>query len=295
MNTLRLDPTRTTLLRKQFAADMKSRFVALRRAILKKVGEEDAFGLDAKMALPPLGPIHVPNFSKLNLNTEWQGETDEAKIEEYKKWFEAAVAIGILAYLASRRPWLEKYIGSAYRRGVNDAYTAVHRADMASSRTSDFLEGGKASFMQTSFGGQATEAQIRKISNRAFTSLNGITAQMSSDMSRILSQGLANGKGAKALARELAENVDNMTRKRALKIVSTEINASYNEAQLDAFEVMGVDVMAQIETMRDGRVCPVCSSLHGMVFTVAEARGILPLHPDCRCRWVAVLRNKRGR
>lgn len=44
-NPLRIDPTRTGLLRRKFAAGLKQRFARLRLAVYKLVVEEDAFGL----------------------------------------------------------------------------------------------------------------------------------------------------------------------------------------------------------------------------------------------------------
>ena len=34
------------------------------------------------------------------------------------------------------------------------------------------------------------------------------------------------------------------------------------------------------------RVCPDCGGYEGEIFTVDEAEGIIPLHPNCRCCWI---------
>jgi len=32
-------------------------------------------------------------------------------------------------------------------------------------------------------------------------------------------------------------------------------------------------------------VCSECSDLEGNVYTIKEAHGMIPLHPNCRCAW----------
>ena len=99
---------------------------------------------------------------------------------------------------------------------------------------------------------------------------------MDADMSRILAQGISNGTGPRALARELARDVSSLEKKRALVIARTEIVHAHNEGQLDAFEAMNIEnvgVMAEWNTAHDGRVCVVCQPLEGIVLKIKEARG----------------------
>jgi predicted double-glycine peptidase len=58
------------------------------------------------------------------------------------------------------------------------------------------------------------------------------------------------------------------------------------EGQLDAFEKLGVNrVRAVVEWTAQAGACEECSALDGAELTVAEARGLLPVHPNCRCAW----------
>lgn len=45
MNPARIDPTRTTMLRRAFVLEMRRRFEKLKRALVSLVEGEDAFGL----------------------------------------------------------------------------------------------------------------------------------------------------------------------------------------------------------------------------------------------------------
>jgi SPP1 gp7 family putative phage head morphogenesis protein len=63
--------------------------------------------------------------------------------------------------------------------------------------------------------------------------------------------------------------------------------SAYEEGSLDVYEE-NRDVVKRVQflTAFDELVCPDCGSMNGVEFEIDEARGILPLHPWCRCTWV---------
>ena len=108
-------------------------------------------------------------------------------------------------------------------------------------------------------------------------------------MGRILSDGLIKGEGPAKIARSLTDNIKKMTRTRANVIARTEIIHAHAEGQLDSFQRLNIEeVSAMVEwsTAGDDRVCEQCLSLEGETFTIEEARGQIPLHPNCRCAWM---------
>jgi SPP1 gp7 family putative phage head morphogenesis protein len=131
---------------------------------------------------------------------------------------------------------------------------------------------------------------------RSFEELRGISASMSQQMSRVLADGLSHGESATKLARRLSDTVQGITRQRANVLARTELINAHAEGQLDSFEELGVQAVGaevEITTAGDDRVCPLCSELSGAQFTVQEARGLIPRHPNCRCSWRAAI-DKNG-
>ena len=111
-------------------------------------------------------------------------------------------------------------------------------------------------------------------------------------MGRALADGLSRGQGPKVIARDLQKVLGKNTRTRALVIARTEVIHAHAEGQLDSLELLGVDkVSAQVEfsTAGDDRVCSQCADLEGSTYTIDEARGIIPIHPNCRCAWIPVI------
>lgn len=274
-NQLKYDPTRTTLLRRKFMADMTRRFKKLGRAIQVLVVDDDAFGLE--------GP------AILQVKQVWRFRTDAQKVQSYRVWLQQQVDAGILSPVGgiSGKPWTAPYIESAYKRGGLRAYTDLRAAELANHPS--LFEGGQAEFIRTAFGQPEALHKIELLYGRAFDELKGVTAVMGQQMSRTLSEGLAQGRGPATIARELRKNVTTITRTRANVVARTEIIRAHAEGQLDAFERLGVEevgVMAEWSTAGDERVCIECGELEGVVMTVKEARGLLPRHPNCRCVWI---------
>jgi len=228
----------------------------------------------------------------LTTNTRWRFETDDKKLEAYQEWLQGQVDAGILEVTGPNKetPWLETYIKSAYKKGLLRAYMDTHRAAIAAAGPEfQFIEGGKAAFLDMAFNSPTAQSKMRLLGTRAFTHLKGITADMDKEMTRILTDGMARGAGARELARELNKTVTKLEKKRALAIARTETIHAHAEGQLDSFEAMGVDevgVMAEWSTAGDDLVCDMCAPLEGVILTVKEARGMIPRHPNCRCAWL---------
>lgn len=295
INPLRLDPTRTTMEVNALVADMGRRFAMLRRAIHELVVVEDAFGFDADAMATARGATFAPTTATVSAvsfdmvtNTRWRFETDDAKLTAYQSWLHEEVKAGLLEVDAKNgnTPWLQPYIKNTYQKGITRAYTDTNKLGPESM---PFMEGGKAQFVKTAFNSPVAESKLRTLSTRSFAQLKGITADMDKEMSRVLAQGMAQGKGAKAIAKDLENSVSGLEKKRARVIARTELAYAHNEGQLDSFEMMNMEnvgVMAEWSTAHDGLVCPICAPLEGVVISIKEARGLLPRHPNCRCAWI---------
>jgi SPP1 gp7 family putative phage head morphogenesis protein len=255
--------------------DMKRRFARLAKGIQELVVDLDAFGLKE------------PSLFKVNVSSqEWRFLTDAAKIKAFQAWLQQQVDAGILETAVSP-PWMAAYIDSAYRKGIVRAYALANRPSPFAS--ADFLKGAKASFAAGAFAGPVAVNRLQFLYTRAYTNLKGVTAAMDTQLSMILANGLANGLHPSVLAREMTKTISGLVRTRANAIARTEIIYAHAEGQLDSLKLLGVEgvkAMAEWSTAGDDRVCPKCEPLEGVIMSVDEARGLIPLHPNCRCMWL---------
>lgn len=276
-NTLRLDPTRTSGLRRRFLADLQRRFAAVAAVVYRKVVLEDAFGL-------------VVKSTRLVVNDrqEWRFLTDEAKVEAFNAWLKTQVDGKILGATGGTpgQPWSSEYITSAYSQGVQRAYGDVRPEAMAENL--DFYKGSRGEFLRGAFGAPETVAKLRLLATRNFNGLKGYTDAALGQIGTRLAAGVANGQGPRSIANEIQGRLG-VARSKAFTLARTETINAHAEGQLDSFEKLGVGklrVMAEWDTAGDGRVCKVCGAMEGVVLTPQEARGLIPRHPNCRCAWL---------
>jgi SPP1 gp7 family putative phage head morphogenesis protein len=215
--------------------------------------------------------IYIVKNDTLTLNA-YQFTTLPEKLTAYKTWLVDQVNRGLLLAKNKKQPWLDPYLQSAFKLAVGRAYAMSKKINLDLS----------------SFSNPATQQMLQLIYMRAYSALKGVTEAMDATMSRILAEGLAHGLGARQVAKQLREAL-NFSRRRAETIARTELINAYVQGQLQGFQAIGVTQLGvDVEwlTAGDSRVCPKCAANNGKVYTLQEAQGVLPLHPNCRCAWI---------
>jgi SPP1 gp7 family putative phage head morphogenesis protein len=264
-------------------AAMRRRFKRLRAHLKEFLVELDALGLKEVS--------HHTTRMTINVQPrEFEFLTDQNKVKAFSEWFKQQVDADVLSVdpgTPTDQPWTAEFVESAYKKGQVNAFLSTKDA-----QTADELGLGdvsQESFIRSSFGSAETVAKVQLLATRSFESLKGVTATMGTEMNRILAQGMADGRGVRELADEMVDRIDNLTERRALLITRTEIINAHANGQLDAFQKLGIDqlgIKAEFSTAGDDRVCPICQALEGQTYTVEEARGIIPVHPACRCTFI---------
>ena len=262
---------------RRFVSDIRRRMKRLQRSIRKWVDTDDELGLRSRTTL-------------IRLQREFEFATDVNKLGAFNSWFAGQVEaefFSVPSITDPTRPWTATYVDSAYRRGQVNAYLSTKEDQLLTEL--GVGDQTQVEFLRSSFAAPETTSKLRLLSTRTFEDLKGITGQMSADMNRILSNGIANGTNPRILANEMQQSIFSLTRRRAETIARTEIIHAHAEGQLDAFQRLGVEelgVLAEFSTAGDNRVCPQCEGLEGETFTIDEARDIIPVHAQCRCTWI---------
>ena len=296
----RRDPTQTTTLRNQFASAIARRFAWLRGQIWRAIVIDDVFGLRNNEVITANKEIKTNQSPG---RRAFAFTSSSQKVAAFMEWIDRMVRDGILEVsdiaqvgASVDSAWTNKYVTDSYRRGVNRARMQMKQAGYSI----PIMEGGLNALLSA----PVHLDRLGLLYTRVFTELKGITDSMDTAISRVLSQGIADGLGAETLARQLNNTIkagggqlgitDSLGRyipaeRRAKLLARTEVIRAHAEGQLQEFEnlgAIGVGVMAEWITAGDNRVCPQCASLEGNIYTIVEARGKLPLHPGCRCAWI---------
>lgn len=279
---LQADPTRTATLRRQFLLEVRRRHARVRRKVVDLVLGEDVFGLKARSHNPYVGNV-------LTLNQRWRFLTDAQKVQQFQQWIQQQLQLEIIGVAAQEieNAYWRKYVEEGYRKGAGRAFDDTRRAAKVVADTqgvSDFYAGTKDEFLRSAFGRPVAIEKVKLLAGRVFTDLKGVTEQTATQMARVLADGLVQGQNPRQIARTLTDRLDKIGLTRAETIARSEIVRAHSEGQLDALEQMGVEevgVMVEWSTAGDSRVCPLCEAMSGAVFTIKEARGMIPRHANC--------------
>ena len=269
----RRDPTRTTKLRQRYVKDMRKRFKTVQRIVRETLVDNDALRLKTNVAASQL------SFEFTN---------DAERVAEFMAWLQEAIDAEILEVTGNAPGagiptdgWQKVYVREAYGRGIEAANASMLRQGITMPITPS---------MGSIFRLPVHQDTIQLLYTRQFEDLRGITRAMSSQISRELADGLATGKNNYQIYRAIAKKFKSIGVVRSEILVRTEIIRVHAESTLNQLEALGAtEVTALVEFATAADPCQICDALSGNVYKIADARGIIPVHPNCRCTWLPVI------
>jgi len=275
---LRIDPTRTLTLRNTLVSALNKRFRSLKGLVNESIVTNDCFGYSivANEAVNP---------------GEYAFLTDPEKVQQFMEWFSANITLGVLELSSTQQIgtavnafWLNQYLTTSYKKGIQRARIELTKAGYAvpTSRT-----------VASDFNLPVHQDKVRLIYTRAYKGLKGITDEVDKQVSGVLAQGIAEGKGPREVAREINGRIDSIGKHRATLLARTEIIRAHHHATIQEYKnwgSVGVTILAEWQTAGDSRVCEKCNALARKrtrfgngVYTLDQALGLIPAHPGCRC------------
>lgn len=212
----------------------------------------------------------------------------DQKVQGFMQWLSNEVRKGVLEanivdgqlYPVGNEPWTNVYISSAYQKGIQRGMSESKKAGLPTPMRVD------QNTIETRFFQPFHADRVGLLYSRTFEELKGVTDTMGQQIRRVLSEGIAEGRGPRDVARGLNNRVRSVGINRARTIARTEIVRAHHHATIREYEAAGaagVTVRAEWLTAGDDRVCEECAALEGRVFSMDEILGMIPRHPNCRC------------
>jgi len=260
----------------QYEAEMVKRFTWLEKQIRAKI-IDDGF----------LGGSPVTNALIANAY-DYPDKT--GKVEAFMKWLAEQEDEGILEIIRyeGRRTvvhtgWQDIYVKRSYSKGVIWAQEKMRDLGIAPPEVD--------SAIGAILAGPTHADALGMMYIRNFTELKGITEAMDQQISRVLADGLSQGKNPRAIASDIAGRngrVSKVGLTRARTLARTETARALDEASLNRYTDYKVET---VEWIYSGGNCPsnVCPNGDGTQYEIAAAHGVLPAHPNCACAWGPVV------
>ncbi|RMH01055.1 MAG: hypothetical protein D6706_02550 [Chloroflexi bacterium] len=257
------DPTRSTLLRKQYVSEIRKRYTRVGTAVRDLVVNQDALGL--------AGGRRAGLFAESPLGGD--GDT----LTAFDTWL-----MGIMA-AEFDGDWQERYVRAAYMRGLALANGYAVAAGVPAFDSPDYLltlpPYNSRYLLHLSQQRANLKQNTENARNKMVVALGAILL-----MPQI---------GSMEANRWLQNELKKYGRIRGEALARTGVVSVLNDAILDRLEAVGfknVTPAVEFTTVGDERVCPTCAALDGRVYSIKEARGVIPVHISCRCSWLPFIK-----
>lgn len=290
------DPTGTSTISKRFAADVTRRFRALQTLVIQSLVRNDALGLKKPIlgfdSKNPQPIVQITRDRALDQNRYAFARSSE-KVSGFMGWLREQERQGILGVMegtqmeyAASTAWSNVYIQAAYMKGVKDAAVKLRAAGARVA----------ASWVDNSLSRGLHADRTGLAYTRTFTELEGITDTMDQAISRVLAEGLSNGLNPMQIARNINNRIDKIGITRARMLARTEVINAHANATLNGFQEAGIEgVDVETELLITLGACEECEAIaEEGPYTLEEARGLIPAHPNCRCAWAPKVINGTG-
>lgn len=246
MGVLETDPSRTTTLRRQFFNQGRAK---LREAM----------------------------YRILLSTEEWSKQSSSKKTNSVKQ------AVGLIDNELIGTNWFAGFIDRSRQQGIERAFREARKAKIALAPKS--VGSAMRWFVATVVA--KNRNNTTEDVDKAREGLNRIAQWLAG---RVLEEGrnIAKKSGSRLQVRDAVRKAFDSAMYRFRLLVNSTVIGSFTDGQLDAFEELGktkVSIRAEFATAKSG-VCPKCKPLNGKVYTIKAARGLIPLHPDCRCIFI---------
>lgn len=149
-----------------------------------------------------------------------------------------------------------------------------------------------------------TPEYIRRVGNvrsRVFEDMQGFSASVKADLSRILSRGMIEGLNPLDIARQIEEQTGTDI-KRARRIARTEITTALRRARLDEAESAQVQLGILTKIMHlsalSATTRPSHAARHAHLYTIEQVRiwmATVPNMINCKCSFIEVLVDEEGK
>lgn len=317
---MKRDPTKTIVLRRNFAAEFVARYSEVKQLIREAVDENDVFAIREPKNPTALASNNPRRGSKkadrLNRKRRYVGLPPRKyefkrlpeKVDEFMEWVSAQMDIGVLSTAngsavatSGADAWSSLYIESAYKKGLIKARSDLKKAQSKLPKNQrSKLPPGLVATDDLSIGAAFNSAihadRVGLLYTRTFEGMRGINEAAKTQMRQVLSKGLVEGRNPRSIARDLNNRVDKIGITRSKLISRTEVIYAHNSAALNTYDeasnVLGQDVLVEWDTAEDDRVRPAHEARHGEVLSRGQAEQLLG-EPNCRCAVLPYLENDR--
>lgn len=316
-----VDPTGTTDIRRRLEREFVRRVNAARRQVREAV-LADVLGLRRGGDVAKI--VQSEMFARLfrDAAPSFANETPASRVESFSRWLTGMLQeeiLGVVPSSGQRVTWTSPYVVAAYRKGIADASARLpgftgggERSPAHAERVGLLLAkvAADTGVIVTALVDQTTRLVTEALTTGGASGLarrvGAVFAKTGVTRAKVLARVAVVAAHADAVLSTYEEAgvqrvlpvIERQERTRVgdaalsvrLGTARNPVNREHPEGQRFRSSGLrsggGAGGRVALETAGDDDVCPECERLEGRVYTVRAARGVIPVHPRCRCSWV---------
>lgn len=264
-------PDGTRAIVREYQAALTDPMDAIMAEIEDGIGDRDIFALRARAERG-----RVQRFDPDDLAPgDFDFETDTQKRQAFMEWLDAQQEAGVLSVIG---PDENEYVDAAYVQGLQNADGWIRDA------------GGESDDMDMSimemFNMPVHQDRVEQLYTRNYENLEGITEAAGDAIREELSQGMVDGVSPNEMARRVSGRYDAIGTTRARTLARTEVMNAHHEATIERYLQSGLERIDIATT----NPCERCAAVAADApYSVRQGRGLLPVHPNCRCALLPIV------
>lgn len=220
------------------------------------------------------------------LNAENIPTAAELRLAEFDRWLQRQLELDLISN--KNRARIQAYITRSYHAGIRRTLDEIGGYNSISESLRTFYRGKRKEFLDSLARDPRRMEQIGNLFSRDWNDLKGISDNIRNRIRSRLAQGILNGESPTTVYKDVADLVDSQD-KAIQRLIRTAIVRAHADGQLIAYDKAGIDrLVIQVErnATEESPVCETCRKKARKVYTLKQAVGVIPIHPNCRCVWL---------
>lgn len=262
-------------LKRRYAQRLRGAWIKIRAEMRRGIVDRDIFGLSDDATPFTATEQLASDFDPADLTPSTYDPTDDARNHrQFMQWLRRQQRRGVLEIVSRDN---NVYVRRAAERGLRWAEARLRDTGASVDRAS----------LEATFRAPVDGSTLRLLYQRNYDLLEGITSDVSNQISEELTRGLAQGHDPNAIARTIADRIDSVALHRSTLLARNELQYAANQASLRRYRSFGV---GEVEVIGHNP-CEQCERYVGNTYPIDDppAAGFPPYHPQCRCSTLPVI------
>lgn len=281
-------------------------------ALLSAAMDESETMNDAITLAEQASQVKRPTQNVLLLDPIWQKTLTTAFIQGAQRAYDRVMQAAFhfeeedrLKHAGARKQYIVSLLNSHRRRLLYDAlqqsatdviYAKQSQERLIAAANVGVIRAYEAGMAAVTYPTLNAAVRIGPLSDDLYDKMDDVTKKETTEIARIIKDGVASGAGWEKISSEIRKRTE-FDEQRSDVTARTELSRAEAELLLNDIEDRegyDPDKPAVVFVRGDEGPCIQCEMLEGDEFTVEDARGVIPVHPNCMCHWEEIEQDAPG-